>query len=72
MSNPQSVPDKRSELLVMVITTLEESGNDANPIFIVFILTLKIIPDIFLYKMIASKWIFIQTVKSDWQNDEKE
>lgn len=72
MSNPQSVPDKRSELLVMVITTLEESENDANPIFIVFILTLKIIPDIFLYKMIASKWIFIQTVKSDWQNDEKE
>lgn len=72
MSNPQSVPDKRSELLVMVITTLEESGNDENPIFIVFILTLKIIPDIFLYKMIASKWIFIQIVKSDWQNDEKE
>lgn len=55
MSNPQSVPDKRSELLVMIITTLEESGNDANPIFIVFILMLKIIPDIFLCKMIASK-----------------
>lgn len=72
MSNPQSVPDKRSELLVMIITTLEESGNDANPIFIVFILMLKIIPDIFLCKMIASKWIFIQIVKSDWQNDEKE
>lgn len=72
MSNPQSVLDKRSELLVMIITTLEESGNDANPIFIVFILMLKIIPDIFLCKMIASKWIFIQIVKSDWQNDEKE